>query len=64
MDQGKRIAHYHIIKPLGKGGMGTVYLATQESLGRDVVLKTLNMVDSESTEFQERFMNEARIVAS
>ena len=44
--------------------MGTVYLATQESLGRDVVLKTLNMVDSESTEFQERFMNEARIVAS
>ena len=44
--------------------MGTVYLATQESLERDVVLKTLSTAEAESTEFAERFLNEGRIVAS
>jgi len=44
--------------------MGTVYLATQESLRRDVVLKTLGTAEAESTEFAERFLNEGRIVAS
>jgi serine/threonine protein kinase len=58
------ISGYTIKRIIGKGGMGTVYLATQESLGRDIVLKTLTIGDSESTEFQDRFMNEARIVAA
>lgn len=58
------ISGYTIKRTIGKGGMGTVYLATQESLARDVVLKTLTLADSESTEFQDRFMNEARIVAA
>ncbi len=58
------ISGYTVKRTIGKGGMGTVYLATQESLDRDVVLKTLNVVDSDATEFQERFLNEARIVAA
>lgn len=58
------ISGYTVKRTIGKGGMGTVYLATQESLERDVVLKTLNVIDSDATEFQERFLNEARIVAA
>ena len=58
------ISGYRVKRTIGKGGMGTVYLATQESLQRDVVLKTLSTLDADSTEFQERFLNEGRIVAS
>ena len=50
------ISGYTVKRTIGKGGMGTVYLATQESLERDVVLKTLNVIDSDATEFQERFL--------
>ncbi len=35
---------YTIERELGSGGMATVYLATQESLGRSVVLKILDKV--------------------
>ena len=58
------ISGYTVKRTIGKGGMGTVYLATQESLERDVVLKTMSLVDAEGTEFAERFLNEGRIVAS
>src|SRR5438128_1013420 len=30
---GKQITHYHVLKPLGAGGMGEVYLAEDSSLG-------------------------------
>jgi serine/threonine protein kinase len=33
---------FEIKKTIGRGGMGTAYLAIQESLGRQVVLKTMN----------------------
>jgi len=57
------VSGFKIKRTIGKGGMGTVYLATQESLGRDVCLKTMNAARSESTEYFERFLNEGRIVA-
>ncbi len=44
--------------------MATVYLAVQESLNREVVLKTVNSVLGEQSDFLERFINEGRIVAS
>ena len=50
-----KVSGYRIKRTIGKGGMGTVYLATQESLERDVVLKTMSLVDAEGTEFAERF---------
>ena len=56
------VSGFKIKRTIGKGGMGTVYLATQESLGRDVCLKTMNAARSESTEYFERFLNEGRIV--
>ncbi len=57
---------FKIIRTIGRGGMGTAYLATQESLARAVVLKTMNAGEEGAAreEFIERFLNEARIVAS
>ena len=55
---------FNIKKAIGKGGMGTAYLAIQESLGRQVVLKTMNTAQADQTDFLERFLNEGRIVAA
>jgi len=55
---------FQIKRTIGKGGMGTAYLAVQESLGRQVVLKTMNTANAEQTDFLERFLNEGRIVAA
>jgi hypothetical protein len=52
---------YRIERILGKGGMATVYLATQMSLGRPVALKVLH--DPETPQFFERFFNEGRCIA-
>ncbi|HEB95327.1 MAG TPA: serine/threonine protein kinase [Sedimenticola thiotaurini] len=55
------IPGYRIDRILGKGGMATVYLGTQMSLGRPVALKILH--DPETPQFFERFFNEGRCVA-
>ncbi|MCH7589616.1 hypothetical protein IIB34_01100, partial [PVC group bacterium] len=38
---GTEVRGFQIIKKIGSGGMGEVYLARQESLGRDVAIKTI-----------------------
>ena len=38
---GRRLASYEITAPLGKGGMGEVYLARETKLDRDVAIKVL-----------------------
>ena len=58
-----QVSGFKIKRTIGQGGMGTVYLATQESVDRDVCLKTMNASRSESGEYFERFLNEGRIVA-
>lgn len=59
------IPGYKIIREIGKGGMATVYLATQESLERSVVLKILDSVDvRKSEDLVERFLAEGKIIAS
>lgn len=59
------IPGYHIDKIIGKGGMATVYLATQISLERLVVLKILDLSRQPDDSGQiERFLAEGRIVAS
>ena len=58
-----RIPGYRIKKVLGRGGMATVYLAIQESFGREVALKVLNPHQAQDKQFSQRFLREARIVS-
>lgn len=54
---------YQIVKELGHGGMGSVYLAKQISLGRNVALKTMRPEWSRDAEFVARFTREAYAAA-
>ncbi len=60
---GNSIGPYQIKKVLGSGGMGTVYLATQLSLGRDVALKVLRPKRLAAPGAAEKFLDEARCTA-
>ncbi len=54
---------FHIVGPLATGGMGTLYRARQEPLGRMVALKVLGSAALPSAEFRERFILEASATA-
>ena len=54
-----RIAGFEIVRPIGKGGMGVVYLARDETLQRNLAVKILRK-DIIGTEGSERFIREAR----
>ncbi|HET7844591.1 MAG TPA: protein kinase [Xanthomonadales bacterium] len=54
---------YRILRPLGVGGMASVYLAVQESLDREVALKVMSPALAANEEFTERFLKEGRITA-
>ena len=51
---------YHIERELGRGGMGTVYLATHLGTERPVAVKIISPQFMQRTEFVERFRREAR----
>ncbi len=55
---------FHIEERLGDGGMGTVYRARQEPIGRDVALKLLQRVFVDDQKQSRRFLNEARTISS
>ena len=57
------IPGYQIKRQLGRGGMAFVYLAIQESFGREVALKVLAPDHAQDKEFSERFLREARIIS-
>ncbi len=54
------IGMYRIVKVLGTGGMGSVYLGEHVLLGRWAAIKVLLPAFSENAEIVERFFNEAR----
>ena len=58
------LAGYTIDKPLGSGGMATVFLGTQESFGRKVAIKILDSDKAEDEEQASRFIREAKLVAA
>jgi serine/threonine protein kinase len=58
-----RLGEYRIVREIGRGGMGIVYEAEQESLGRRVALKVLPPGALENARQTERFRREARAAA-
>ena len=58
-----RLGHYRITGKLGEGGMGVVYSARDERLGRTVALKTMSSVANDEPA-RKRFWREARAAAS
>ena len=61
---GETLLHYRILRKLGAGGMGEVYLAQDTKLGREVAVKVLPPELSADPDRLERFRREASIVAA
>ncbi len=58
-----RIGHYSITGKLGQGGMGVVYAASDDRLGRSVAVKTMSSLGGDDTA-RKRFWREAKAAAS
>ena len=63
LTSGSRLGAYEIQSPLGAGGMGEVYRATDTKLGRDVALKVLSGEMAQDAERLGRFRREAKVLA-
>jgi Tol biopolymer transport system component len=61
---GRELTHYRLVEPIGEGGMGVVWKATDTTLGRDVAIKVLPEAFALDPERMARFEREARLLAS
>src|SRR5262245_31306975 len=59
----KRIGPFDLIREIGRGGQGVVYLAEDTRLGRRVALKALSGLRAVAPEALERLVREARIAS-
>jgi serine/threonine-protein kinase len=57
---GEKVANYRIVAKLGEGGMGVVYLAEHQVLGKKAAVKILLPELSKNEDIVSRFFNEAR----
>jgi serine/threonine protein kinase len=63
LNPGTRLGKYKVLSHIATGGMGTVYKASDEELGRVVALKVLDANMAEKPNTLERFRREARHAA-
>lgn len=61
---GYSFGNFQVAEQLGAGGMGVVYRAVDQRLGRSVALKFLSSIDAPDTEARERFLREARAASA
>jgi len=61
---GQLVGHYRVLEKIGAGGMGEVFRARDERLGRDVALKLIRPASSDNADHLRRFELEARAAAS
>jgi predicted Ser/Thr protein kinase len=64
VNAGDQFGPYRIESALGRGGMGTVYLATHERLERKVAVKVITPDLADDPEFRARFLRESQLAAS
>src|ERR1022692_1854845 len=64
LSPGARLGPYEILAPLGAGGMGEVWRATDTRLGREVAVKVLPEEFFEGEQARQRFEREAKLLAS
>jgi len=64
LNVGSRLAQYEITAPLGEGGMGEVYRASDTNLGREVAIKVLPTEVMADVERRQRFRQEALLAAA
>lgn len=64
LETGKCIGHYEIIRQIGTGGMGEVYLARDRKLDRQVAVKILNHRFSQDDSNLDRFVREAKAASA
>jgi len=64
LEPGKTLSHHRIVRQIGEGGMGAVFLAEDTKLGRSVALKVLPPEMAASADRLSRFQREARSVAA
>ncbi|WP_299768637.1 bifunctional serine/threonine-protein kinase/formylglycine-generating enzyme family protein [uncultured Pseudoteredinibacter sp.] len=57
-----QIPGFQITRKISQGGMSSVYLAIQQSIGREVALKVMSPTLAQDAHFSERFQREATIV--
>lgn len=59
---GQLVGHYKVVRKIGDGGMGSVFEAKHEAIGRRVAIKVLKPQFSKDKNVVTRFFNEARAV--
>ena len=64
LKSGLRLSHYRLIEIIGQGGMGVVWKAFDNTLGREVAIKLLPEDVARSPERTGRFEREARLLAA